>query len=423
MLTGMDRILLLVDKHPDAPLQTLMHYVNKTTLREVHEKQETGKASGVDKVTKTEYGKNLDENLDNLLARMRTFSYRPQPVRRAYIEKEGKSEVRPLGIPAYEDRLVQGVIAAILDAIYHSRFYDCSFGFREALNCHDAIKHLDGILMGKTGWVVDADIKGFFDNVDHEWMMKFLEHDIADKNLLRYIKRFLKAGVMEAGQYMETDSGVPQGSLCSPVMANVYLHYALDMWFEVRVKKTSKGMAEMVRYADDFVCCFQHEDDARNFYEALKARLGKFGLEIAEGKSEIIKFGRFAGDDSGTFNFLGFKFVGGKNRNGKFTVKPQTSEKKLRAKRVKARKWIRQNMHTPIAKLVFKLNAKLRGHYNYYGVSHNYKKMLGFYRYNVRELFKALNRRGGKKKLNWEKFRKILEFNPILRPKITVPLW
>jgi len=423
MLTGMDRILLLVDKHPDAPLQTLMHYVNKTTLREVHEKQETGKASGVDKVTKTEYGKNLDENLDNLLARMRTFSYRPQPVRRAYIEKEGKSEVRPLGIPAYEDRLVQGVIAAILDAIYHSRFYDCSFGFREALNCHDAIKHLDGILMGKTGWVVDADIKGFFDNVDHEWMMKFLEHDIADKNLLRYIKRFLKAGVMEAGQYTETDSGVPQGSLCSPVMANVYLHYALDMWFEVRVKKTSRGMAEMVRYADDFVCCFQHEDDARNFYEALKVRLGKFGLEIAEGKSKIIKFGRFAGDDSGTFDFLGFKFVGGKNRNGKFTVKPQTSEKKLKVKRVKARKWIRQNMHTPIAKLVFKLNAKLRGHYNYYGVSHNYKKMLGFYRYNVRELFKALNRRGGKKKLNWEKFRKILEFNPILRPKITVPLW
>jgi group II intron reverse transcriptase/maturase len=423
MLTGMDRIIQLVDKHPDEPLQTLMHYINKTTLKEVHKRQETNKASGVDKVTKTIYEENLGENLDNLLARMKTFSYRPQPVRRTYIEKEGKNEVRPLGIPAYEDRLVQGVIAAILDAIYDSKFYDFSYGFREGKSCHDAIKRLDGILMGKTSWVVDADIKGFFDNVDHDWLMKFLAHDIGDKNLLRYIKRFLKSGVMETGKFKDTDNGVPQGGLCSPVMANVYLHYVLDMWFEIKVKKASKGMAEMVRYADDFVCCFQYEEDAIKFYEALKERLAKFGLEITEDKSKIIKFGRFAGKDAGKFDFLGFTFVSGKSKQGKFTVKPQTSEKKLKAKRVKARKWIRQNMHTPIKLLVYKLNIKLRGHYNYYGISHNYKKMLGFYRYNVRELFKALNRRGGKKKLNWGKFRKMLEFNPLLKPKITVPLW
>ena len=423
MLTGMDRILHLVDKHPNEPLQTLMHYINKTTLKEVHKAQETNKASGVDKVTKTIYDKDLDENIDNLLARMKTFSYRPQPVRRTYIEKEGKDEVRPLGIPAYEDRLVQGVIAEILDTIYHSKFYDFSYGFREAMNCHDAIKHLDKILMGNTGWVVDADIKGFFDNVDHEWLMKFLAHDIGDKNLLRYIKRFLKSGVMEAGNFTETDSGVPQGGLCSPVMANVYLHYVLDMWFEIKVKKASRGMAEIVRYADDFVCCFQYEDDARNFYEALKERLAKFGLEISEDKSKIIKFGRYAGNDTGKFDFLGFTFVSGKSRNGKFTVKPQTSEKKLKTKRVKAQKWIRQNMHTPIGTLIDKLNVKLRGHYNYYGLSHNYKKMLGFYRYNVRELFKALNRRGGKKKMDWDKYLKVLEFTPLLKPKITVLLW
>ena len=194
MLTGMDRILHLVDKHPNEPLQTLMHYINKATLKEAHQRQETNKASGVDKVTKATYDKNLDENIDNLLARMKTFSYRPQPVRRAYIEKEGKNEVRPLGIPAYEDRLVQGVIAEILEAIYHSKFYEFSYGFREAMNCHDAIKSLDKILMGTTNWVVDADIKGFFDNVDHKWLMKFLAHDIGDKNLLRYITRFLKSG-------------------------------------------------------------------------------------------------------------------------------------------------------------------------------------------------------------------------------------
>ena len=423
MITGMDRILQLVDEYPDRKLQTLMHLINKTTLKEIHKKQATNKASGIDKVTKSAYDKNLDENIENLLARMKTFSYRPQPVRRTYIEKEGKNEVRPLGIPAYEDRLVQGVIAEILNTIYHSKFYDFSYGFREAMNCHMAIKDLKDILMVKASWVVDADIKGFFDNVNHEWMMKFLEHEIADKNLLRYIKRFLKAGIMEAGNFTETDMGVPQGGLCSPVMANVYLHYVVDMWFEIKVKKASRGMAEMVRYADDIVFCFQYEDDARNFYEALKARLAKFGLELSEEKSKIIKFGRFAGNDAGNFDFLGFTFVGSKSRNGKFTVKPHTSKKKLKAKRANVKKWLRQNMHTPIGELIKKLNVKLRGHYNYYGVSHNFKKMNGFYKYTERILFKVLNRRGGKKKMNWDKFGKVLEYNPILPPKITVPLW
>ena len=423
MLTGMDRILHLVEEYPDRKLQTLMHLVNKTTLKEVHKKQKTGKASGIDKVTKTIYERDIDENTDSLLARMKTFSYRPQPVRRTYIEKEGKEEMRPLGIPAYEDRLVQGVIAEILNTIYEPRFYDFSYGFREARECHMAIKHLDGMLMGKTSWVVDADIKNFYGNVDYEWMMKFLEHEIGDKNLLRYIKRFLKAGIIEAGNFVETDSGLAQGNLCSPVMANVYLHYVLDMWFEAKVRKASRGMAEMVRYADDFVCCFQYEEDARKFYEALKERLARFGLELSEDKSQIIKFGRFAGNDAGTFDFLGFTIVSGKSRSGKFTVKYRTSEKKLKAKRAKVKKWIQQNMHTPIGELIKILNVKLRGHYNYYGLSHNFKKMNGFYCYVKRTLFKTLNRRGGKRKMNWERFGRLLEHNPLLPPKITVLLW
>jgi len=423
MLTGMDRILQLVDEHPDRKLQTLMHLVNKTTLKEVHRKQETGKASGVDGVTKSIYDKNLDENLDNLLARMKTFSYRPQPVRRTYIEKEGSSETRPLGIPAYEDRLVQGVIAEILNIIYEPKFYDFSYGFREARDCHQATQYLDRVIMGKTSWVVDADIKGFFNNVNHEWMMKFLEHEIADKNLLRYIKRFLKAGIMEAGEYADTDMGVPQGGLCSPVMANVYLHYVLDMWFEVKVKKQSRGMSAMVRYADDIVFCFQYEDDARNFYGTLKERLAKFGLELAEDKSKLIPFGRFAGKDAGKFDFLGFTFICGKTRKGKFTVKRQTSEKKLKAKRAKVKKWIKRNMHLPTGALIGKLNLKLRGHYNYYGVSHNLRKLRMFYMHVRQVLFKALKRRSNDSGMNWAKFDKIMEYNPLLKPYITIPLW
>jgi group II intron reverse transcriptase/maturase len=230
MLTGMERILQLVEENPERKLQTLMHLINKTTLKEVHQKQETGKATGVDSVSKTVYGNNLEENLDNLVSRMKTFSYRPQPVRRTYIEKEGSNETRPLGIPAYEDRLVQGVITEILNIIYEPKFYDFSYGFREGMSCHHAIKYLKSELMGKVSWVVDADIKGFFNNVDHEWMMKFLEHEIADKNLLRYIKRFLKAGIYGSGELHRNRQRCSAGwfmfasnGKCVPSLCNRYV--------------------------------------------------------------------------------------------------------------------------------------------------------------------------------------------------------
>jgi len=277
--------------------------------------------------------------------------------------------------------------------------------------------------MGRTNWVVDADIRGFFDNVDHDWMMKFLGHEIEDKNLLRYIKRFMKAGIMEAGKFAETDSGVPQGGLCSPTMANVYLHYAVDMWFDKVAKKNARGECHMVRYADDVVFCFQHEDDARGFYEALKVRLAKFGLEISEEKSQIIKFGRYAGKEAGKFDFLGFTIVSGKSRKGTYVPKYHTSKKKLKAKRSKAKKWIRKSMHMPIGTLIEKLNVKLRGHYNYYGVSHNLRRMSGFCEYVRKELYKALKRRSNDSKMNWDRFEKITKYNPLLRPKVTVPLW
>ena len=254
MTTGLARISQLAKEHPDRKLQTIMHEVNAETLKEVHKRQGRNKASGVDEMTKATYGEELDKNVDDLIARMKQFSYRPQPVKRVYIPKDGSEKMRPLGLPAYEDKLVQGAMADILGAIYETRFYEFSYGFRPDRDCHQALNALDKELWNGTNWVVDADIKGFFDNVDHEWLMRFLGHDIEDKNFLRYVKRFLKAGVMEEGNFINTDSGVPQGGSISPILANIYLHYVIDMWFAEVVEHQCKGKAKMVRYADDVVC-------------------------------------------------------------------------------------------------------------------------------------------------------------------------
>ena len=408
---------------------SVMHHVNVETLAEEHRRQKTGKAAGVDKVTKLEYDKNLQRNLEDLIACMKSFSYRPQPVRRTYIPKESGNGMRPLGIPAYEDRLVQGAMAKVLNGVYEKKFYDFSYGFREGKSQHQAVKAVNDIIMfRKVSYVADIDIRGFFDNLDQKWLIKFLEHDIADKNFVRYIARFLKSGIMENLQFYESDSGVPQGGSTSPVLANVYLHYVLDMWFDKVVTKQCRGEAYIVRFADDFVCMFQYKDDAEKFFSSLKERLDKFGLEIAEDKSKIIAFGRFARENSkdgkvDTFDFLGFTHICGKTRNGKFTVVHRTSRKKMKAKQAKAKMWLHQHMHEPVQGLITALNKKLVGHYNYYGISGNFKSIQDFYVYVVRQLFKALRRRGQRHRLTWEKFNRILKYNPIAKPSIRVNIW
>ena len=416
MRTGLERISQLVKEHPDRKVQTIMHNVNKETLREKHNRQDGSKAYGVDRVTKAEYEENIEENLDDLMARMKQFSYRPQPVRRTYIPKDGSDQMRPLGVPAYEDKLVQGVMADILNAIYEQKFYDCSYGFRPGRSQHQAIGELDKMLFEWTNWVVDADIKSFFDTVDHEWLMKFLEHDIEDKNFLRYVKRFLKAGVMEDGRRHTSDEGVPQGGLISPVLSNVYLHYVIDMWFEEAVKKSCEGRAGMIRFADDVVFCFTCEEDARRFYVSLKTRLAKFNLKLSEEKSKIIKFGRRAGNDGGKFDFLGFTHSTVKGKNGLPQIKRVTSQKKLKAKRQVVKKWLRENMHLPTKELIPKLNVKLRGHYSYYGITGNYEALDGFRKYTQDRLEATLNRRGAK--LKGDTFWRILKSYPLIRPMI-----
>ena len=427
MAIDFSRIALQSQKHER--VQTVMHYVNKETLKEEHKRQKYGKATGIDKVSKEEYALELDENLDNLVARMKTFSYRPQAVRRTYIPKTGSDKMRPLGIPAYEDRLVQGVMRKVLDQIYEQKFYDFSYGFRKGRSCHQAIRVINQTVMTKkVNWVVDADIKGFFDNVDHKRLMKFLEHDIQDKNFLRYIVRFLKSGVVEDLKHYESDKGTPQGGLISPVLANVYLHYVLDMWFDKAVKRRCKGEAHIVRYADDFVCFFQYENEAKAFYEALKERLAKFGLELSEEKSRIIRFGRFARQNSkdgktDSFDFLGFTFINGMTMTGKYRVVYRTSKKKLQAKKQAVKAWLRENMHSKPSDTIEKLNRKLTGHYAYYGISGNYESLLKFYRFIITAFYKALTRRSQRAYLTAKRYYSLLEKHPIVKPKLYVNIW
>lgn len=405
-------------------VQGLMKYINKENLRRQHNEQERKKATGIDKVDKIKYGESLENNLERLIGDMKTFSYKPQPVRRTYIPKANSDKLRPLGIPAYEDRLVQGAFAEVLQEVYEKIFLDCSYGFRPNKDCHQAIKELDNIVMRKkVNYVVDADIKDFFSNVNHEWLIKFLEHTIEDQSFIRYIKRFLASGIMEEGKFIESDKGTPQGGLISPILANVYLHYVLDLWFKLDVKVRCRGEAYIIRYADDLVCCFELEEDANRFFQELKDRLGKFNLELAEDKSKIIPFGKNTENNKETFDFLGFTHKDSRGRKGQYKLLHTTSQKKLKAKRASAKQWIRQNIHLPIEELIKQLNRKLVGHYRYYGISDNYNRLKSYMNYVKYQLYKWLKRRSQKDKTNIERFRKILEYNPIAEPRIYFSLW
>jgi group II intron reverse transcriptase/maturase len=389
------------------------------------------RASGINGVTWNGYGKHLEENLRDLEARLKVKRYRPQPAKRVYIPKDEHSQ-RPLGLPALEDKIVQAGIAAIMEAIYEVDFLDCSYGFRPGRGCHQAINAVDKTIMTKPiNHVIDADIKAFFDSVSHDWLLKFLRVRIKDSSFLLLIERFLKAGYVEAGQIVATEQGTPQGGNLSPMLSNVFLHYVLDLWFEKRIKRQVRGVCFLVRYADDFVCMVQYEDDAQYIVQALHERFAQFDLVLHPEKTRVISFGRYERQNAqrqqrraNTFDFLGFTHYCDSSRKGKFIVGRQTSRKKFRKKCQELNTWLQQKRNACSAKEWWPLlKAKLTGHYQYYGISGNMRSINRFYHLTVRLALKWLNRRSQRKSFCWAKFLNYLEHYPLPKPRIVHNLY
>ncbi len=377
-------------------------------------------APGVDKVTYHEYDADLHSNVERLVEGLKEKRYHARLVRRQYIPKlNGK--LRPLGIPTTEDKLLQRAVAKILEAIYEQDFLACSYGYRPNVGPKDAVRALTtGLHFGKYHWVVEADIKGFFDNIDHDWMMRMLAERIDDKPFLHLIRKWLKAGILETdGQVLHPVTGTPQGGVVSPILANLYLHYALDLWFERRFKPSCQGSAMFIRFADDFVCAFEHEKDAERFYEALGERLGQFGLEVAPDKTRILRFSRFDLRSSGAFEFLGFEFRWRRSRRGGRTVSRRTSRKKLKASLAALTAWIKEKRHCKLSWIFRILRAKFRGYWNYYGVIGNSASLQSFFYLAQRILFKWLNRRSQRRSYTWKGFADLFLFFQVPSPRIT----
>lgn len=427
--TKLSSLTLRARENPQCRFTSVAHFLNEDFLKRCFRELKKDKAPGIDGVTYKEYEVNLEENLRNLVKWLKAKQYRPQPVRRVYIPKPN-GDKRPLGIPTVEDKMVQMAIKKILEAIFENDFLDVSFGFRPNRNCHDALDELNRMIMVKSvNYVVDMDIEKFFDSVRHDWLMECLRQRIKDRGLLRLIERFLKMGIMEGDRYFESDEGVPQGGVLSPILANIYLHYILDLWFEKTVKKRLKGYAGMVRYADDFIVCFQAGKEARIFTAMLKQRLGKFGLRIARDKSRIIEFGRYVwervqreGKRVATFDFLGFTHYCDKTRWGKFKLGRKTQRKRQSKWLKMIYAWIKGIRNY----LKFKewwqmLAVKLAGYYRYYGIAGNMLWLKRFHNLIIRFVYKWVNRRSQKKSYNWEQFQRVLKHNPLPVPKIYHP--
>jgi len=416
-LSGLDRIREVARKDKGVRFTSLMHHITVDLLRESYMSLKRDAAPGVDDVTWRQYGEQLEERLPNLHERVQSGRYRAKPSKRVWLPKPDGRQ-RPIGIAVLEDKIAQQAVVTVLNQIYEEAFLGFSYGFRPNRSQHQALDAVwVGITERKVNWVLDADIRGFFDTIDHEWLMRFLEHRIADPGLLLLIRKWLRAGVSEAGQWSMTEVGTPQGAVISPLLANIYLHYVLDLWVN-KWRKSARGDVIIVRYADDWVMGFQYQNEAQLFEQQLRDRLAKFGLELHHEKTRLIEFGRFAmanrrkrGEGRPeSFDFLGFTHLCATTRKAKrFTILRKTIAKRLRAKLKEVKAEIEKRKHTPVPEQGKWLRSVLNGHFNYYAVPGNRKSLDAFRTEVMRSWFRALRRRSQKAcSLIWARFKRLV---------------
>jgi group II intron reverse transcriptase/maturase len=427
--TKLNRIAWLSEQDPDKKFECLMHLFNAESLQECFHELDKNKAVGIDGINKTAYAVNLDKNIEELIAKMRNMAYRPAPVREVLIPKEGKpGATRPLGISNLEDKIVQKMTQRVLESIYEPLFLDCSHGFRPGKSCHTAIQALqDHLYKNEIQTVIDIDLKNFFGTIDHSLLEELLKDKIKDPKFMRYINRMFKSGVLTDGELKISEEGVPQGSICSPILANIFAHHSIDIWIEEMVKPACRGTVELFRYADDGVICCQYEADAQRIKRTLGKRLEKFKLQLNEEKTKLVAFDKKAaarGVKQETFDFLGFTFYWGKARSGRIIPKLRTRAKTMRTKLKRVNEWVRQVRNQKSLKEIWKtLKAKLRGHVQYYGVSHNDAQVETFLYAATRIIFKWLNRRSQRKSFTWEKFQLYMELDPLPKAQVVHKLF
>ena len=425
--TRLRRIAHLAREDRQRSFLSLAHYVDEHWLMEAYSRTRKDGAVGVDGQTAKQYEEDLESNLRSLLDRFKSGLYKAPPVRRVEIPKGKGRETRPIGIPTFEDKVLQRAVAMVLGAIYEEDFLDCSYGFRPGRSAHDAIKELDKEILGMGGgWVLEVDIRSFFDELDHGHLREFLSRRVRDGVIRRVIGKWLKAGVMEAGCVRHPETGTPQGGVISPWLANLYLHEVVDRWFEEEVKPRLRGRAVLVRYADDFVIVFADEHDARRVWEVLPKRLARFGLRLHPDKTRLVPFrrppwgsGGRRDERPGSFTFLGFTHFWGKGRRlGSWVLQRKTAANRFTRSMIRARAWCRRWRHQSVAWQQRQLSRRLLGHYAYYGIAGNYCALNNFHRQVTREWRKWLNRRSQKASMPWERFNRLLGVYPLPRPRI-----
>lgn len=416
------------DTKGGAPIVHLSHHIDLAWLREAYRRTRKDGATGIDGVTGDEYGADLERNLLDLKERFKSLRYRAPAARRVWIPKDKPGELRGLGLPTFEDKVLQRAVLMALEPVYEREFLDCSYGFRPGRSAHDAIRAVrESTHAMKSATVLEIDIRKCFDTIPHDKLREMLSHRIADKVLMRTIGKWLNAGIMEQGRTTHSDEGTPQGGVISPLLMNVYMHEVLDLWFETEVRPRLRGRAEMIRYADDAVLIFEHAEDAARVMKVIFSRFEKYGLTLHPEKTRVVSFqapcNHTSATRSETFTFLGFTFYWGKTRKGNYTVKVKTSKGRLSRAKRRIAEWCRRNRHLPIPVQAARLKAKLQGHYAYYGVSFNIRGLQIVARVAHTTWRKWLGRRSQKARIGWQDFARIVARYPLPRPRIVHSLW